>query len=64
MSKVLYEGSVGNYSFIMTENDTIEVWSNSDMEEPDSYIFLNKGSINTEKQFHQEISYWFMNNVG
>jgi hypothetical protein len=64
MSKIIYEGNVGNYSFIMTENDTIEVWSSLDLEEPDSYIYVKEGSINTEKQFHQEISYWFMNNVG
>jgi hypothetical protein len=64
MSKVLYEGNVGNYSFVMSEYDTIEVWSSLDLEEPDSYIFVKEGSIKTEKQFHQEISYWFMNNVG
>lgn len=62
MNKI-YEGNVGNYSFIMNESDTIEVWGD-DLEKPESYIFVKQGSVKCEKDFHQEISWWFMNNVG
>lgn len=62
MNKI-YEGNVGNYSFIMNESDTIEVWGD-DLERPESYIFVKQGSVKCEKDFHQEISWWFMNNVG
>lgn len=57
-----YEGNVGNYSFIMNEVDVIEVWSDSDLERPETYILVDKGSIKTEKDFHKEISYWFLDN--
>ena len=61
---MLYEGSVGSYSFLMTDENTIEVWSDMGSDRPESYIFLKEGSITTEKDFHQEISYWFIKNVG
>jgi hypothetical protein len=58
-----YEGNVGNYSFIMNEIDVIEVWG-ADMELPESYIFVNPGSIKSKKDFEAEISFWWMKNVG
>lgn len=61
--KVIYEGSIGGYSFIMTDSVTIEVWSDFDNERPESYIFLKEGSVKNEKDFHTEISYWYMSNV-
>lgn len=57
-----YEGNVGNYSFIMNEEDVIEVWGN-DLERPETYIFVKAGSIKSEKDFHKEISFWFMENM-
>jgi hypothetical protein len=57
-----YEGNVGNYSFIMNEEDVIEVWGN-DLERPETYIFVKVGSIKSEKDFHKEISFWFMENM-
>ena len=34
-----YEGNVGNYSFIMQDDDVIEVWSDSNLEQAETYIF-------------------------
>jgi len=61
--KVKYEGVIGSYSFQMTEDDIIEVWG-FDNDRPESFIYLREGSVKTEKQFHEEISYWHMQNVG
>ena len=62
--KVIYEGAIGSHSFQMTDKTTIEVWTDFDNERPESYIFVKEGSITNEKEFHQEISYWYMKNVG
>jgi hypothetical protein len=61
--KVIYEGVIGGFSFQMVDSTTIEVWSDFDNEQPESYIFVKEGSINNEKSFHSEISYWYMQNV-
>lgn len=64
MSKVLYEGNVGSYSFIMTDENTIEVWTDMGSERPESYIFLRDGEVTSSKKFEEEISYWYIKNVG
>lgn len=64
MNKVLYEGNIGNYSFIMTSEDVIDVWSDVSNERPDSFIFIKEGCVKTQKDFDMEISYWFLKNVG
>jgi hypothetical protein len=56
-----YEGHIGNYSFIMNEENKIEVWRNNDISSPYVYIPVEPGSIDSEKKFHCEISYWYMN---
>jgi hypothetical protein len=55
-----YEGNVGNYSFIMNNDDVIEVWADNNLEQAETYIFVRPGSIKTKKQFEQEISFWWM----
>lgn len=62
--KIIYEGTIGSHSFQMVDNNTIEVWTDFDNERPESFIFVKDGSIKDEKTFHQEISYWYMQNVG
>jgi hypothetical protein len=62
--KYNYEATIGGYSFLMNEPDTIEVWENMSGEHPDSYIKVKPGSIKDEKQFHEEISFWYLKNVG
>lgn len=57
-----YEGTIGSYSFQMTDDDTIEVWGN-DSEYPESYIFIKEGSIKTKKDFDYEISDFFFKNL-
>jgi hypothetical protein len=59
-----HEGVIGAYSFQMVDDTTIEVWSDFDNERPESFIFLKEGVVKDEKTFHQEISYWYMQNVG
>jgi len=54
-----YEGNVGNYSFIMNEDDVIEIWG-SDMEQPETYIFVKPGAVKNKKDFDAEISFWWM----
>jgi hypothetical protein len=59
-----YEGNVGNYSFIMQEDDVIEVWSDSNLEQAETYIFVRPGSVKNKKDFEKEISFWWMQNIG
>lgn len=58
-----YEGTIGSYSFQMLEDDVIEVWG-FDNDRPESYIYVTKGSVKNEKDFHTEIAYWYMQVVG
>jgi hypothetical protein len=46
----------------MNDDDVIEVWSDYDGEHPESYIYVRAGSIKNEKDFHWEISDWFIKN--
>ena len=62
MKEVIYEGSIGSYSFQMVDDNMIEVWG-YDNERPESFIYVKAGSITSEKNFHAEISYWYINNV-
>lgn len=62
--RTLYEGTIGVMSFMMVDPSTIEVWGPSDNELPESYIYVKEGSIKNEKEFHQEISFWYMKNIG
>jgi hypothetical protein len=57
-----YTGNINSYTFIMKEegDDVIEVWSDMDAEFPESYIYLKEGEIKNERQFHLEISDWWM----
>lgn len=58
-----YTGNINSYTFIMKEgDDVIEVWSDMDAEFPESYIYLKEGEIKNERQFHMEISDWWMRN--
>jgi len=59
-----YEGVVGSYSFMMTEPDVIEVWGEYDNENPEAFIFVQVGNIDSQKDFEKEIAFWYMNNVG
>jgi hypothetical protein len=60
--KIIYEASVGSYSFQMTDADIIEVWG-FDNERPESFIYLKEGSVKTEKDFHYEVMSWCSKNV-
>ena len=62
MSKGKYEAEINKYYFIMNDDDVIEVWSDYDGEHPESYIYVKAGSIKNEKDFHWEISDWFIKN--
>lgn len=59
--KPIYEGTISNYKFVMIDESTIEVWSSFDEQDPETYIIVDSNSIKTEKDFHAEISYWWMN---
>ena len=62
MNKVKYEGTIEGYSFLMKDDDVIEVWSDFDADYPETYIYLREGSIQNEKQFHMEIASWWIHN--
>jgi translation elongation factor EF-Ts len=62
MNKIKYEAEINNYYFIMKDEDTIEVWTDYDGEHPESYIYVREGSIKNEKDFHFEVSDWFIKN--
>jgi len=57
-----YEGVIGSYSFQMLEDDVIEVWG-YDNERPESFIYVKEGSINSQKDFDTEISYFFLEHL-
>ena len=57
-----YEAVIGSYSFLMEEEDTIEVWGDN-LENPETYIFVKKGDIKNEKQFQEEVSFWYIENI-
>lgn len=59
MNKNKYEGVIEGYSFLMKEDDVIEVWSDFDSEYPESYIYVKSGSIQNKKDFDYEIMHWF-----
>ena len=61
--KVLYEGTIGVTGFMMTDDSTIEVWSDDNNETPESYIYVSPGSIKNQKKFEEEISFWYMRNM-
>lgn len=60
--KVMYEGVIGGLNFVMVNDTTIEVWSDFDNENPESFIFIKKDSIKCEKDFHYEIMAWMSKN--
>ena len=53
--KVIYEGSIGNYSFQMVDENMIEVWGGMDNERPESFIYVRDGSIKTKKDYQQAL---------
>ena len=59
-----YEGNVGNYSFIMNEEDVIEVWADSNLEQAETYIFVKPGTIRNKKDFDAEIMWWWNETIG
>lgn len=64
MSNTYYEGAIGRYSFIMNEDTNIEVWEENVLDLPYAYIPVKSGYIRNEKDFHFEISDWYMKHVG
>jgi hypothetical protein len=61
---ILHEGTIGGYSFMMVDKTTIEVWSDTNNELPEAYIYVKEGTVKDKKSFDTEISYWYMRNVG
>lgn len=59
---MIYSGNINNYSFIMEESDTIEIWSNLEDDFPESYIHVEDGEIDSERKFHMEIMSWWTKN--
>lgn len=57
-----YTGNIEGYTFKMENPDTIEVWEDEANEFPESYIYLREGAVRDEKDFHKEISFWWMDN--
>lgn len=56
------EANINNYTFKHNEKTLfIEVYDSENSEEPYSFIKVNVGL--TEKDFHFEISDWFLKNV-
>ncbi len=56
------EANINNYTFKHNERTLfIEVYNSGNSDEPDSFIKVNKDI--TEKDFHYEISDWFLKNI-
>ena len=61
--KMIYEGTVGTYTFQMVDSTTIEVWADLSGDYPESYIYVKEGAIRHDKDFHFEISDWYFKNI-
>lgn len=61
MNNKQYEADINNYYFLMTDDNTIEVWNDMSDEHPYSYIYLKDGAVKNEKDFHYEIMSWYSN---
>ncbi len=61
--KTIYEGEISEYSFMMVDKNTIEIW-NDDNDNPEAFIYLKESEVLDEKDFHVAISDWWMKNIG
>lgn len=59
---VKYEGVIGGYSFLMKDDEVIEVWNGMDSDYPESFIYLREGSVTDRKSFEIEIMDWMLKN--
>jgi len=57
-----YEAAIGGYTFLMNDKDVIEVWCGWDSEHPESFIYLQEGSISDRKSFEMEIMDFILKN--
>lgn len=58
-----YEGTIGYYTFIMNEEDCIEIWTDLVSDRPDEYIMIRPpGSVKSKKDFDLEIMDWYSKN--
>jgi hypothetical protein len=57
-----YEAVIGGYTFLMKDDNVIEVWAGLDAEYPESFIYLREGSVLTRKDFEIEAMDWTLKN--
>lgn len=57
-----YEAVIGGYTFLMKDDNVIEVWAGLDSEYPESFIYVKEGSISTRKDFEMEIMDFVLKN--
>ena len=56
-----YEIVVGGFTFMMVDDNTIEIWGGGEF--PDSFIYLRDGEITNKVQFEKEVGFWIMRNT-
>jgi hypothetical protein len=57
-----YEAVIGGYTFLMKDDNVIEVWAELDAEYPESFIYLREGNVLTRKDFEIEIMDYILKN--
>jgi len=57
-----YEAVIGGYTFLMKDDNVIEVWAELDAEYPESFIYLREGNVLTRKDFEIEIMDFILKN--
>jgi hypothetical protein len=57
-----YEAVIGSYTFLMKDDNVIEVWAELDAEYPESFIYVKEGSVLTRKDFEIEIMDYILKN--
>jgi hypothetical protein len=62
MSNIKYEAVIGGYTFLMKDDNVIEVWAELDAEYPESFIYLREGNVLTRKDFEIEIMDFILKN--
>ena len=62
MNNEKYEAVVGAYTFMLVDDNTIEIWSDISAEFADSFIYLKNGEIKSRKDFDMEIMSWYSKN--
>lgn len=62
MNNEKYEAVVGAYTFMLVDDNTVEIWTDLSSPYADSFIYLKDGEVKSKKDFDMEIMAWYSRN--